>query len=262
MIRELHHIGIVVRDLDASLDFYQRLFGARVVFQAVNEPSMTEVCFVQIHGGLIELLQRPKLEDGESFGMNHIAFGSDDLEADFGSLVQAGFVPLVQPKMAAVGRLAFLQDANGARVELLQPDVTIRAERPIEHPIVQALDHYSLIAADLPSAFTFYREGLGMKPLAEVRLAASGETRAYLHFDYDVLELLPDRPPSSGSAFAHIALRVTNVDEALRALEGMGVSAMFSTPTHSVTGSSRIGFVRDPDGVQIELLDRADLREL
>jgi len=34
MIEELNHFGIVVRDLDASLAFYQRAFGAVIVFQS------------------------------------------------------------------------------------------------------------------------------------------------------------------------------------------------------------------------------------
>lgn len=60
----------------------------------------------------------------------------------------------------------------------------------------------------------------------------------------------------------HIALRVENVDEALAALADQGVSAEVRTPKAAGRGIGRIGTIRDPDGVKMELLDRADLRDL
>jgi hypothetical protein len=40
------------------------------------------------------------------------------------------------------------------------------------------------------------------------------------------------------------------------------VSAESGTPKPEGTGLGRIGIIRDPDGVKIELVDRADLRDL
>lgn len=264
MIYELNHFGIVVRDLEKSVDFYQRLFGAQVVFEGLIESSMTDVRYLQIHGGMIELLHPRRPGDGEEFGITHIAFLTDDLDADFASLVEAGYEPLVQPKIAGtgVGRLAFLRDANGARVELLQRDVAMRTERPIEHPIVLGFDHYSVIANDLVGALDFYGAQLGMKRLTEFYLEKTDLTIEYLHYDYDVLELLHRTEPSSDPIFAHIALRVIDVDEALAAFAELGVNPEPGTPKPAGTGLGRIGIIRDPDGVKIELLDRADLREL
>lgn len=267
MINELNHFGIVIRDLEKSLAFYQDVLGAKIVFQGVipatETSTQTDVVYLQIHGGMIELLHRVNPAPDETFGITHIAFLTDSLDADFAALVEAGYEPLVKPKTAGtgVGRLAFVNDANGARVELLERDLKMRVE-PIDHPIVKGFDHYSVLANDLDGAEDFYVKNLGMKPLTDAYVEKSELTIKYLHYDYDVLELLHRPSPSSNPIFGHIALRVDNVDEALTSLAAQGVPAEAGTPKPAGTGLGRIGIILDPDGVKIELLDRADLHDL
>jgi catechol 2,3-dioxygenase-like lactoylglutathione lyase family enzyme len=263
MIYELNHFGIVVRDLEKSLAFYQGLFDAKVVFDGFIESSKTDIRYLQIAGGMIELLHPREPGPDTAFGVTHIAFLSDALDEDYERLLETGFSGEVAPKVAGtgVGRLAFLHDPNGARVELLQRDVKMRTE-PIDHPIVKAFDHYSLIANDRDGGLRFYRDALGLKELTGFEVAATNLTIDYLHYDYDVLELLHRPEPSSDPIFAHIALRVRDVDEAKAAFAEQGVEFEPGTPKPAGTGLGRIGIIRDPDGVKIELLDRADLHEL
>lgn len=263
MIHELNHFGIVVKDLEKSLAFYQNNLGAKIVFEGFIEASGTEVRYLQIHGGLIELLYQAEPPADERFGVTHIAFHSDALDADFDRLVDADHTPLVRPKVAGtgVGRLAFLQGPNGERIELLERDIKMRTE-PIVHPIIKSFDHYSLVANDLTGALDIYRDLAGMAPLASLYVESSDLTIEYLHYDYDVLELLHRPTPSTDPVFAHIALRVDDVDAAVAALAELGVTTESGTPKAAGTGNGRIAIVRDPDGVKIELLDRPDLREL
>lgn len=262
MIYELNHFGIVIRDLEKSLAFYQGLFGARVVFQSVIPSTQTDVVYLQIAGGMIELLHRADPPADETFGITHIAFMTDSLDADYARLIEAGYEGLVAPKVAGtgVGRLAFVRDPNGARLELLERDVKMRTE-PITHPVVQAFDHYSLIANDRDGALRFYQEFLGMKLLTTLRVPSTELTIDYLNYDYDVVELLHRPTPSSEPLFGHFALRVRNVEDAATAFQKQGVS-LEGPPKAAGTGLGQIGVVRDPDGVKIELLDRADLRDL
>lgn len=262
MIYELNHFGIVIRDLEKSLDFYQGLFGAKVVFDGFIESSKTDVRYLQIGGGMIELLHPHEPGTDETFGVTHIAFLSDSLDEDYERLTAAGFEGLVKPKVAGtgVGRLAFLRDANGARVELLQRDVKMRTE-PIEHPVVKAFDHYSLVSNDREGALRFYRDLLGLRVLSSHEMTG-GSKIDYLHYDYDVLELLHSPEPSSDPIFAHIALRVEDVAAAQAAFAERGVSFEAGTPKPARIGGGSIGVIRDPDGVKIEVLDRPDLREL
>src|SRR5690606_19013595 len=45
LIYELNHFGIVVRDLEKSLAFYQDLLGAKVVYKGFIPPSKTDVIY-------------------------------------------------------------------------------------------------------------------------------------------------------------------------------------------------------------------------
>ena len=234
------------------------------MFQGFIPPTKTDVIYLQIAGGMIELLHRADPGPDEVFGITHIAFMSDDLDADYARLTGAGYEGLVQPKVAGsgVGRLAFLRDANGARVELIQRDVKMR-EKPIEHPIVKSFDHYSVTANDLDGALKFYQTLLGMKTLKLMEVPATKLSITYLNYDYDVLELLHrPTPNTTDNIFGHFALRVDSVDAALEAIAEQGVPAEPGTPKPAGTGIGRIGIIRDPDGVKIELVDRVDLRDL
>ncbi|WP_227497198.1 VOC family protein [Planctomonas psychrotolerans] len=262
MIHELNHFGIVVRDLTASLDFYRGVLGARIVFEGVIPATGTSVVYLQLHGGMIELLYRPDPPEEETFGITHLAFSTDDLDRDFASLLDFGCAPLVEPRVAGtgVGRLAFLSDPNGARVELLERDLHMRVE-PFEHPLVAAFDHYALVANDFATAKRFYRELLGLSDVTEI-VRDDGLTLTYLACDYDVLELQHRATPIPGPIFPHFGLRVHDLDDALAAFAAVGVTPERGTPRALDVGEGRFGIVRDPDGVEVELLERPDLHDL
>ncbi len=263
MIYELNHAGIVIRDLEKSLRFYQDVLGAKVVARNFIPSNQTDVVYVQIAGGMIELLHRRQPAAGEIFGITHIGFLSDDLDADYRALVGSGCEPLTAPKVAGtgIGRLAFLGDPNGARVELLQREVDFRRV-PIAHDIINSFDHYSVRANDLVAARDFYERRLGMNPLRQMYVEQTQLTILYFNLNYDVVELLHRPKPDSGDIFGHIALRVESVDRALEDFAAQGVAAEPGTPKPAGTGIGRIGIIRDPDGVRIEVVDRPDLREL
>ncbi len=264
MIYELNHFGIVIKNLEKSLAFYQDILGAKVVYRGLIPSTQTDVVYLLITGGMVELLHRADPPPTEKFGITHIAFMSNDLDADYDRLIAAGYEGQVKPKVAGsgVGRLAFLNDPNGARVELIQRDVAMR-DQHVEHPIIKSFDHYSLIANDLDAALKFYRDDLGMKILKKMQVPASKLDMTYLNYDYDVLELLHrPTPDTTNPIYGHYALRVDNVDEALKAFAAKGVPAEPGTPKAAGTGIGRIGIIRDPDGVKIELVDRVDLRDL
>lgn len=266
MIHELNHFGIVVRNLDASLAFYQDILGAEIVFRGSIPSSKTDVVYLLISGGMIELLAPAESPPDTEFGITHIAFLSDDLDGDYARLVAVGFQGVVAPKVAGsgVGRLAFLNDPNGARVELIQRDLDMRP-KPATHSIIRSFDHFSLLANDLEAALTFYSDHLGMTELKRMIVphATNPLHIVYLNWGYDVIELLHrPEPDTSGAIFGHFALRVDSVDDALAVFAKQGVMAEPGTPKNAGTGIGRIGIIRDPDGVKVELVDRVDLRDL
>jgi catechol 2,3-dioxygenase-like lactoylglutathione lyase family enzyme len=264
VIFEFNHYGIVVRDLAASLAFYEGLLGARIVYRGYIPPSKTDVVYLQISGGMIELLAPAEPKATDTFGVTHLAFMSDGLDADYARLTGLGTTGLVAPKVAGsgVGRLAFLRDPNGARVELIERDLKMR-EGILAHPVIRSFDHYSLVADDLEGALRFYRDDLGMSVVKRMEVPATQLTMVYLAWGYDVLELLHrPAPPPRDTLYAHLALRVDDADAAQRWFAERGVPAEAGFPKAAGTGIGRIAMIRDPDGVKIELVDRPDLRAL
>jgi len=263
MIFELNHFGIVIRDLEKSLAFYQDVLGAKVTFRSVIPSNQTDVVYVQIAGGLLELLYRRRPAANEVFGITHIAFMTDDLDTDYRALVHAGCEPLVEPKVAGtgVGRLGFVRDPNGARVELLQREGNFRLGS-VANGIIKSFDHYSVRANNLAAAEDFYGRRLGMHRLKQMYVAQTQLSILYFNFDYDVIELLHRPTPDTGDIFGHFALRVESVDRALEHFVTRGIPAEPGTPKPAGTGIGRIGIIRDPDGVRVELVDRPDLRNL
>ncbi len=262
MVYELNHVGVRIRDLDASLSFYTGALGAKVVDEAYIPGSRTDCVHIQIAGGLVELLRPADPPPGTTFGLDHLGFMTDDLDGEYARLVRAGFPFDVPPKVAGSGRgrLAFLPDPSGVRVELLQREEEFRVA-PSAGGVVRGLDHLSVTADDLPAAVAFYGGRLGMRPLATLTDGADGATRAYFHFGEDAVELRHAAIPEPGAPrIRHLGLRVDDVSAAADHLRAQGVPV--ETPTPSATGHGRAVTVHDPDGVPVVLLDREDLRAL
>jgi catechol 2,3-dioxygenase-like lactoylglutathione lyase family enzyme len=247
MLYELNHFGIVVRDLDASLAFYEGLLGARTVFRRFVDSTQTHVLYLQLGDSLIELLHPLHPAEDVTTGITHIAFMSGDLDGDYTSLIHAGVPSISEPRTAAtgVGRLAFVRDPNGVGVELLQRDLAMRGER-LEHPIVAGFDHYSLTVDDPDAAYGFYAGLLGMRAEKPADSAVDSDATVRLSMAGQVLELrgrtaeLADDP-----TFSHFALRVHDLGTSLDTLARHGFEA-----ERAAEGA----VIRDPDGVAIVLL--------
>jgi catechol 2,3-dioxygenase-like lactoylglutathione lyase family enzyme len=248
---ELNHFGIVVRDLDASLGFYEDLFGARVVFRKKIPSSDTDVVYLQIAGSLIELLHPAAPAADEQFGITHIAFLTDSLDDDFARLTALGYEGLLAPRTAGtgVGRLAFVRGPDGARVEILERDVRMR-QPLVDHPIVTSFDHYGLTTRDREAALEFYAGQLGLTPLPPAPGTPAAD-RDRLHYDVDVLEIAAGDAASDEPVFSHIGLRVSDAEAASRELEARGFHP--ERLTARAASADPAVAVRDPDGVRIVL---------
>jgi catechol 2,3-dioxygenase-like lactoylglutathione lyase family enzyme len=260
MIYELNHVGTRIRDLDDSLAFWVGILGAKVVSEAFIPSSRTDCVYLQIADGMVELLRPADPPAETTFGLDHIAFMTDDLDSEHQRLVGAGFESLVDPKVAGTGRgrLAFLADPSTVRVELLQREEEFRVA-PIEG-FVRSLDHYSVTADDLDASRAFYGGELGMTPLARLDDATGGRS-AYFHLGDDAVEVHhPGATSPDDPRIRHVGLRVDDVDAATERLRSHGVSVT-SEPAPAANGRGRTASVRDPDGVPVLLLDRADLRD-
>ena len=88
-VKNVHHVGIAVADLDASLLVYEELFGARLEHRESVEEQGVEAASLRVGESRIELLRPlgPDTPVGRFLakrgpGMHHVAFEVDDVGAE------------------------------------------------------------------------------------------------------------------------------------------------------------------------------------
>jgi catechol 2,3-dioxygenase-like lactoylglutathione lyase family enzyme len=139
---DLHHVGITVRDLEASLAWYQRVFGVTPEFiadgsgpelsAAVGVPeARLRFAFLRFGSCVVELLCYDN--DGEEsyartnadVGSAHICIDVEDLRRAYDSLRSKGIDFLAPPLVIEDGPLegcsfVYFKDPNGVTLELFE----------------------------------------------------------------------------------------------------------------------------------------------
>ncbi len=127
----VHHIGIAVSDLDASIKFYQELFGLEPGPIIEREDVQVRGCFIPVGDTNLELLESTS-PDGviamhiskRGEGLHHVCFEVDDVGEKLKSLDELGIDLLdkVPKRGLAGGLIGFLHPsaARGVLIELAQ----------------------------------------------------------------------------------------------------------------------------------------------
>lgn len=130
-MRKIEHIGIAVKDIEASNSVFEALFGEAEYKTEAVESEGVKTSFFKVGPNKIELLEATNPDSpiakyiakkGE--GIHHIAFDVEDITAEITRLKEKGFIVLNEiPKKGADNKLvAFLhpKGTNGVLVELCQ----------------------------------------------------------------------------------------------------------------------------------------------
>ena len=130
-MRKIEHIGIAVKDLEASNALFEKLFGqpAYKTEEVVSEGVKTS--FFRSGPNKIELLEATREDspiakyiEKKGEGIHHIAFDVADIHAEIDRLKSEGFIVLNEtPKKGADGQqVVFLhpKSTNGVLIELCQ----------------------------------------------------------------------------------------------------------------------------------------------
>ncbi|MFN3959425.1 MAG: VOC family protein [Parvularculaceae bacterium] len=126
--------------------------------------------------------------------------------------------------------------------------------------------HTMVRVSDLEASLRFYRDGLGLVEISRhdnekgrftlVFLAAPGDAETARETKAPMIELTYNWDPEEykgGRNFGHLAFRVDDVYAACEKLAAMGV--VINRPPRD----GHMAFVRSPDGISIELLQRGAL---
>ena len=130
-MKKIEHIGIAVKDLEASNKVFESLFGKEPYKTEFVESEHVITSFFKSGPNKIELLQATednspiaKFIEKRGEGIHHIAFAVDDIEKEIKRLKKSGFVLINEtPKKGADNKLiVFLhpKSTNGVLIELCQ----------------------------------------------------------------------------------------------------------------------------------------------
>jgi methylmalonyl-CoA/ethylmalonyl-CoA epimerase len=133
MLKKIEHIGIAVKDIEASNKIFRDILGAEHYKQEVVESEHVITSFFKIGESKIELLQATSSEsaiakflDKNKEGIHHIAFDVEDIFAEIERLKSMNYVMIHDaPKKGADGKIiAFMhpKSSNSVLVELCQDE--------------------------------------------------------------------------------------------------------------------------------------------
>ena len=142
-VRLLNHIGVSVRDLDATVAWYREMLGIEPTFEqrGTSGPVVEEV--VQVEGAVIDMAycvlgntclefleyREPPIQDYTlrncDVGATHICFEVENIDEVYQRLVQRGVTFSTPPGVIEDGPLegisfAYFRDLNGLQLELFQ----------------------------------------------------------------------------------------------------------------------------------------------
>lgn len=130
-MKSIAHIGIAVKDLDASVERFRTLLGKDPAQREVVSDQNVSTALFETGPSGIELLQATSADspvarfiERRGEGIHHVCFEVDDIRAELSRLGKQGFQLIdKEPRLGAGGYLvAFLHPAstNGVLIELGQ----------------------------------------------------------------------------------------------------------------------------------------------
>lgn len=118
-------------------------------------------------------------------------------------------------------------------------------------------DHMHILTPNVEATATWFERVFGAEV---IRSMQQGKPRVDLKLggvEIFLAPLLPDAKPNPANPYQgldHFGMTVKGIDKVVADLKAKGVT--FTTEPYEVRPGTRIAFLRTPDGVRIELLDR------
>lgn len=126
----VHHVAVVVRDLDQSLSFYRDRLGLTVELVLPIDSDGVTIAFLAVGESKVELVMPTdpstgvaRFLDARGEGFHHVCLEVADIAAELNRLAGEG-VELIdnEPRPGAEGPVAFIhpRSCNGVLVELIE----------------------------------------------------------------------------------------------------------------------------------------------
>jgi len=133
MVKKIDHIGIAVKNLNETLNFYENILGLKSAGTETVEEQKVKVAFLPVGDTEVELLESTE-EDGpiaryiakNGEGVQHIAYKVNDIEKAIDEMKNKGIRMIDEkPRFGAGGaKIAFCHPKStyGVLIELCQRD--------------------------------------------------------------------------------------------------------------------------------------------
>ena len=283
----IHHVGMSVSDLQASIEFYTEALG--ISLQAVTEkmqhdngnlgfsaPSNSAV--LAFPNGYLKLSEYDRSDLPPSAvlpvkgpGITHVCYQSPTSEDIYQRLMDGGATPVSrgQHPVHLLGQgvyYAYARDHDGIMYETEHLD-----HAPFEGPIW--FSHVALVSPDLDRLVEFYSLLFDTEPNRRTNRASGPRFDEVAGYDdvmiraawFDIGNMIlemwqfvnpvtpePEKPPSiEDLGYNKVAFEVADLHKEYERLTALGV-AFLSSPTMSVDGWEVC--LRDPDGNLISLI--------
>jgi methylmalonyl-CoA/ethylmalonyl-CoA epimerase len=131
MLKKIHHVGVVVPDLDEAMKLWRDTLGLHLTKSMVVQDQGVKAALLQAGETEIELLEPINPENGvgkflakRGGGLHHVCFATDDVALELEAARAKGIQLIDQkPRPGLAGMICFLHPkaARGVLVEFAQP---------------------------------------------------------------------------------------------------------------------------------------------
>jgi methylmalonyl-CoA/ethylmalonyl-CoA epimerase len=256
-VKNINHLGIAVRSINAQRQFYEGALGA--VFEGVEEvpDQKVRVAFFRVGEVRLELLEPTDpastvaaFLEKRGEGLHHIAFTVEGIEDRIAELKQSGLrmIDEVPRPGAHHTRIAFVHPKStfGVLTELCEPvggpgsvPATRGRRKPGAMTPVKAINHIGIAVRSIAARRAFYEgtlgavfEGTEMLPGQQVRVGyfRVGDVRLELLEPVDPDSIVAKFLEKRGEGLHHIAFTVEGIEDRITELEQSGVQVINDAP--------------------------------
>lgn len=129
-VKRALHVGISVKNMEKSLDWYKKNLGFELISDDYAPPLKARICFVGKDGFELELFEydepkdipedrRMPNTDLQTVGTKHVAFLTDDMKALKEGFV-ANNVDIAHEITMGTDAVMFVRDPDGVLIEFIQ----------------------------------------------------------------------------------------------------------------------------------------------
>lgn len=282
---EIHHFGILASDVSRSARTYREALGLELAPQWLAHSGHEDAMVGGDREGQLQLHGRPLAPSEGGSGnarrsrIDHVHYETEHLDAAFAELRSRGLEATCEPTKVGDARVAGFRDPMGLPFELISFHTARRspAGSPRNgHSPRARWQHVSMVVPDLRRAQSFYQDALGLRIVYEFTKDDGGfvllGTEAFGTKGEFLLEVIG--PPGLeareerilnelGPCYDHCCVEVEDVEAAWDNAVRLGMDAVRGQePRHYPEYPADIGWVRDPDGVDVEIMSSSTTRHV